>query len=278
MKKKKVAIQGIKGAFHEIAAKKFFGENIEIVEAETFKILCKNLVAQKVDYAVMAIENTIAGSLLENYRYINEFRLKVVGEEFLHIQMHLLAHPETNIHNIEQIESHPIAIRQCRDYLETLSPKIKIVENTDTALVAHNIRTQNLQHTAAIASEDAAKLYNLNILEQNIHTNKKNFTRFLILSLQANNDARNNKSTICFEVTHRIGALADVLNVFTQHNINLTMIQSLPIIGQPYQYSFYADIEWNDYDSYNAAISTMLRSVASLSVIGEYQKKDFHKL
>ncbi|GHT15276.1 prephenate dehydratase [Bacteroidia bacterium] len=268
---KKVAIQGVSGAFHEVAAYKFFGNDIEIVPCETFKLECQLLEEGKVDFVMMAIENTIAGSLLPNYSLLNEFKVKIVGEVYLHIQMHLLTLPNVGFEQLEYVYSHPIAIGQCRNYLETLPPHIKIVEKHDTAASAQLIAEQQLTNIAAVAGEVAAKMYGLSFLEKNIQTHKQNFTRFLVLSTQANESSSNNKASLCFEVMHRSGSLAEVLGIFAQHGINLTKIQSIPIIGKPYQYWFYVDVEWSNPAAYNEALHSVVKNVASCSILGEYQ-------
>jgi prephenate dehydratase len=268
---KKVAIQGVAGAFHELAAYNFFGKNIEPVACETFRLECQLLTAGKVDFAMMAIENTIAGSLLPNYALFNEFKMKIVGELYLHIQMHLLTLQGVGFEQLEYVFSHHIAIEQCREYLNALPPHITIVEKYDTAASAQLIAEQGLTNTAAVAGSMAAEMYGLSYLEKNIQTHKQNFTRFLVLSTQPVENQENNKASLCFELMHRSGSLAAVLTIFAQHNINLTKIQSVPIIGKPYQYWFYVDVEWTDTQAYNEALHLVMKHVASCAVLGEYR-------
>jgi prephenate dehydratase len=268
----KVAIQGVAGAFHELAAYRFFGrDNVTAVPCETFRLECQLLAEGKVDYAMMAIENTIAGTLLPNYSLLNEFKLKITGEVYLHIRMHLLALPGVAIEQLKYVYSHPIAIGQCREYLYTLPQHIKVVEKDDTAASAQLIADEQLTDIAAIAGAAAAEMYGLAYLEKNIQTHKQNFTRFLVLSTQPLADAGNNKASLCFELMHRSGSLAEVLGVFAKHNINLTKIQSVPIIGKPYQYWFYVDVEWTDAGAYDEALHQVIKSAASCSVLGEYR-------
>lgn len=271
---KKIAIQGITGSFHEMAAKKYFGPDIELLECDTFNTLCVELHRNKVDYAVMAIENTLAGSMLPNYALLREYPFKIIGEVFLHIRMQLMALPQTSLTDIKYVYSHPIAIRQCAEYLSRL-PGITIVERNDTAGSAKEIRDNQLHDVAAIAGTLAAELYDLQILERNIETYKKNYTRFLVLALQGNITPENNKASVCFELGHYAGALARVLNILAQERINLTKIQSIPILGKPYEYSFHADLEWDDYPQYEKAIHTILKEVSNLSILGEYKKGSY---
>ncbi|MDR1897915.1 MAG: prephenate dehydratase [Prevotellaceae bacterium] len=268
----KVAIQGVAGAFHDEAARKFFGEEIKLIECDTFRLLCEKVDSGEADYSIMAIENTIAGSLLQNYGYLNEFRLNIIGEIYLRIKMNLMALPGTKIRDIKQVFSHPIALRQCAEYLNTLSADVIISEAEDTAESAKNIYEKQLVGTAAIAGEVAAKMYHLDILAKGIETVKKNYTRFIVLSKKPQSVSNCNKASLSFEVRHQPGSLAEALAIFARHNVNLTKIQSVPILGQPYQYSFHVDVEWQDSDSYNTSVSEILRHVSGLSVYGEYKK------
>lgn len=273
---KRVAIQGTNGAFHELAAHRYFGNEIEVDECSTFSCVCRKVSSGEADFGVMAIENTIAGSLLQNHALINTHQLKIVGEVYLHIEMQLMALPGIRFNEIEHIISHPIAIAQCREFLDTLPPHIKISEASDTAGAARTIRENELENTAAIAGVNVAELYDLDILVKDIHTNKQNFTRFLVLSTQNVVSTKNNKSSICFEVAHRSGSLADVLAIWAQEEVNLTKIQSVPIIGKPYQYWFYVDLEWNNSESYRRAMYKAMQHVISLSILGEYEQQTYN--
>jgi len=274
MELKKVAIQGIVGSFHEEAAHKFFGDEIQTIECNTFRDLAQIIDKEEVDFGMMAIENTIAGSLLANYSLMREYHLKIIGEQFIHIHMNLMALPGVKIEDLSFITSHPIALAQSAEYLYTLK-HATLVEHLDTAAAAKDISDKGLTNTAAVASATAAKLYGLNILEKNIETNKKNYTRFLVLSKHIVNGAENNKATICFELGHYIGALANVLMILSDNKINLTKIQSVPIIGKPYEYIFHVDIEYDKSEFYEKALKKILRNVSSFSVLGEYKKGGF---
>ncbi|HEY8405205.1 MAG TPA: prephenate dehydratase [Flavobacteriales bacterium] len=271
-KKLKVAIQGISTSFHEIAAQRYFGENIDTIECLSFYQLCESLKQDESDYAVMAIENAIAGSILPNYFLLQDYQFFIVGEIYLPIQMHLLALPGVQLEDIKTIESHPMAIRQCSVYLNQLKG-IQLIESDDTALSAMKVSQQQLRNTAAIANEYAAKQFGLEILEKRIETHKKNFTRFLILSKKAyENLSESNKASIYFDVAHQVGTLADTLTILKDNHINLLKIQSIPIIGKPSEYSIHLDIEWHTRSNYDDAIQKLLRQVRNLNILGEYKK------
>lgn len=270
-KKIKVAIQGLAASFHEVAALSYFQEPVETVECLTFHTLCETLDKGKADYAVMAIENSIAGSILPNYFLLQQYHFNISGELYLPIHMHLLALPGVKLKDIRSIESHPMAIRQCSEYLHSLNG-IEIRESDDTALSARRVGELKLKTTAAIANELAAKKYGLQILERRIETHKKNFTRFLILNRRSSNGFTANKASLSFEVANEVGSLADVLTTFKTNSINLTKIQSIPIIGKPSEYSIHVDIEWNRRKNYDDAMKQVLRQVKNLSVLGEYRK------
>ncbi|MBK1441884.1 prephenate dehydratase [Parapedobacter sp. ISTM3] len=269
----KVAIQGIKGSFHEEAAYKYFGDKIETVECESFKKMCELLKQGKVDYIVMAIENSIAGSLLPNYNLLRDYRFPIVGEAYLHIKLHLMALPDVSIQDIKYVESHPIALQQCNDYLEE-NPQFKVTEAEDTAASAKKVSELQLRDTAAIAPQLAAKLYGLEILERRIETNKKNYTRFLILSSKPEERGKVNKASISFQTGNGVGSLSTVLQCFAEQNINLSKIQSMPVLGKRNEYDFYVDVEWKDQADYDAAIRRVLKYTSNFNIMGEYVKND----
>lgn len=273
MKKKKikVAIQGIATSFHEVAALTYFEEPIETVECLSFYDLCESLKNGTSDYAVMAIENSIAGSILPNYFLLQSYHFNIIGELYLPIHMHLLTLPGVKIRDIRSIESHPMAIRQCSEFIHSLNG-IEVRESDDTALSAKRVKELKLKDTAAIANEFAAKKYGLQILEKRIETHKKNFTRFLILTKRSNGQIESNKASLSFEVANEVGSLADALMTFKNYSINLTKIQSIPIIGKPSEYSIHIDVEWKRRKSYDDAMKQVLRQVKNLNVLGEYKK------
>lgn len=270
----KVAIQGIKASFHEEAAFKFFGKNIQTIECNSFKQTCESLDNEEADFVVMAIENSIAGSLLPNYTLIREYNFAVSGEVYLPIQLHLMALPGVKFEDIKIVTSHPIAIRQCVDFFDEF-PHLKVVESSDTAACAKNIRDNQLKDTVAIANSLAAELYGLNIIERRIESNKKNFTRFLILKKNRVEDQQDtNKASICFQVGNHVGALSKVLNIFAEQSVNLTKIQSMPVLGKRNEYYFYVDMEWKDINNYDTAIRKALKYTVNFNIMGEYSKND----
>jgi len=273
MKKKKlrVAIQGLATSFHEVAAFTYFNEPIETVECLSFHQLCESLKQGKSDVAVMAIENSIAGSILPNYFLLQDYHFTIAGELYLPIHMHLLTLPGVKLSDITSIESHPMAIRQCSDFLHNLK-NVEIRESDDTALSAKRVKELKLKNTAAIANEHAAKKYGLQILEKRIETHKKNFTRFLILNKRSTGETTANKASLSFEVANEVGSLADALMTFKNNKINLSKIQSIPIIGRPSEYSIHIDVEWSKRKNYDDAMTQVLRQVKNLNVLGEYKK------
>jgi prephenate dehydratase len=270
----RVAIQGIKASFHEEAAFKFFGKNIQAIECKSFKQTCEVLEAKEADYVVMAIENSIAGSLLPNYTLIREYNFAVVGEVYLPIQLHLMALPGVKLEDVKFVTSHPIAIRQCIEFFDDY-PHLNIVESSDTAACAKKISDDQLTDTVAVANSLAAELYGLNIIERRIESNKKNYTRFLILQNDKTEDlAPVNKSSIVFQTGNQVGALSKVLNIFADHEVNLSKIQSMPVLGKRNEYYFYVDLEWSEQEKYDTAIRKALKYTVNFNIMGEYQKND----
>jgi len=270
-KKLSIAIQGIATSFHEVAALTYFNEPIDTIECLSFHRLCESLKNGEADYAVMAIENSIAGSILPNYFLLQEYHFSIIGELYLPIHMHLLTLPGVKLSEITTIESHPMAIRQCAEYLHALKG-VEIRESDDTALSAKRVKEMKLKTTAAIANEHAAKKYGLQILEKRIETHKKNFTRFLVLTKRSNDKKESNKASLSFEVANEVGSLADALMTFKNNSINLTKIQSIPIIGKPSEYSIHIDVEWKRRKQYDDAMHQVLLQVKNLNVLGEYKK------
>ncbi|WP_395810723.1 prephenate dehydratase [Daejeonella sp.] len=273
MQKKRIAIQGIRASFHEEAAFKFFGTDIETIECDSFKQTCEVLKDKKADYVVMAIENSIAGSLLPNYTLLREYNFSIVGEVYLAIQLHLMALPGVKFKDVKYVQSHPIAIRQCSDFFDEF-PNLQVIESSDTAACAKKIREENLTDTAAIANLLAAKLYDLQVMERRIESNKKNFTRFLILADKPIGTTESNKASLSFQVGNSVGSLAEVLNIFSEYKINLSKIQSMPVLGKRNEYNFYVDIEWKNQSDYDAAIRKVLKYTINFTIMGEYQKND----
>jgi len=276
---KTVAIQGIKGAYHEVAAKNFFGrrgEDVEIIDCNNFKDVIAEVKRDSKVTGIMAIENTIAGSLLQNHELIRESDLVVVGEEKLHITHSLAVLPEDSISTITEVNSHPIALMQCADYLSSL-PRVKVVEGDDTASSARNIAENHLTGHAAICSRQAAELYGLKVLKEGIETNKRNFTRFLILvnRWKADEIVREheiNKSSLVFTLPHSEGSLSKVLTIFHFYDLNLTKIQSLPIIGREWEYLFYVDLTFKNMLKYKQGLDAARPLTKEFKILGEYRE------
>ena len=272
---KRVAIQGGLGAYHGIAAESFFeGEEVEIIPCINFKDIFTAIKKDSNVVGIMAIENTIAGSLLPNYELLKEHKLPIAGEFKLRVSHCLAALPGQSIHEIKEVQSHPIALMQCGDFLATL-PGIKVVEHEDTALAARDIAKNNWIGNAAICSERAAEIYGLNVLAKGIETNKRNFTRFLIFGNtwvvdEIQKDETINKASIVFTLPHAEGSLSKVLSVFSFYGINLTKIQSLPIIGREWEYQFYVDFKFEDLERYKQSLAAIKPLINELKTLGEY--------
>ena len=280
--KRKVAIQGIGGCNHYIAAKLFFkNDNIQTIECDTFKELAGHVVKDPSVLGIMAIENTIAGSLLQNYKILKENKLVIVGEYKLRITHALVAMPGVEVGDIKEINTHPMAFMQCEEFLNTL-PNVKLVEKEDTAGSAKWIKENNLRDHAAICPAGAAELYGMNVLADGIETNKRNFTRFLIL---ANKDVAPeilrelcveqediNKSSMVFTLPHTSGSLSKVLAVLSFYDMNLSMIQSMPIVGEEWRYQFYVNLLFTDYKRYRQAIDAILPLTKDFEILGEYME------
>ena len=276
---KRIVIQGVLGAFHEIAARHYYNTSpLDIVLAETFDNLVTTVENQQLsEGGLMAIENSIAGSILYNYKLLNDSDLKITGEVFLRIRHNLMALPGQRIEDIREVRSHPMAIAQCRKFFRQY-PHIKLIEATDTALSAKKIQDEKLEGIAAIASARAADIYNMEILAQGVETNKKNYTRFLVLDraedIQIDPEAT--KVSVSFSLAHNVGSLASVLTVLANMGANLTKIQSVPIIGKEWQYIFFADFIIKDRDNREQAINTLKFNTNKLNILGQYKTGDYH--
>lgn len=269
---KPVAIQGVLGSFHHIVAQHFFNPEVPVSECMTFNELVKNLVKGKTDVAVMAIENSIAGSIIPNYALIDEYDLQIIGEYYIPVHHNLMMLAGQKLQAVAEVWSHPMALLQCRVFFDK-HPYIKLVEDKDTAEVARRIARDNLKGIAAIASKQAAELYGLEIVAPEIQTINNNSTRFVIVSRQGENPVGNgfNKASIKFIVNHHPGSLAALLNVMNDCRLNLTKIQSLPIINEPWKYAFFADFTFEDKAHYEKAVALVNIMAAEFKILGEYQ-------
>jgi len=273
---KKVAIQGVSGAFHEIAARQYFeGEEIDILPCITFKDLFKALAADESLLGIIAIENTIAGSLLQNHNLLRESGCMIVGEHKLRIEHNLAALPGQRIEDIEEVYSHPIALMQCEDFLDG-HRHIKAIESEDTALSAKEIADKKISGRAAICSSLAAEKYGLEIIAKGIETNKRNFTRFLMIAEPSLagimiNGTLLDKSSLVFTLPHEEGSLAKVLSILSFYHVNLTKIQSLPIIGREWEYQFYINLTFDDYTRYRQSLDAIRPLTKDFQLLGEYK-------
>lgn len=268
----RVSIQGYEGSFHQVAAQQFFGKQVEVIPCDTFREVVKIAANKKEsEGGVMAIENSIAGSILPNYNLLQKSNLQVVGEVYLQIRQNLLVNPGVKLEDIREVHSHPMAILQCIDFLEKYN--WKLVETEDTALSAKIIHQRNHKHAAAIASKLAAELFELDIIAPNIHTMKNNYTRFLILKRkdQVTAIADANKASVNFHTDHSRGSLARVLTNIAECGINLSKLQSFPIPGSNWLYSFHADMEFDNLDEFHRMIERIKPLTESLQIYGIYK-------
>jgi len=268
----KIAIQGIKGSFHHQVVQEYFGQDVAVDECLSFEELVDSLMSGKSDQAVMAIENSIAGPIIPNYALIDKNNLHIVGEHYLDIHQNLMALKGQKIEDILEVHSHPMALLQCMEFLKKY-PNIKIVEDKDTAETARRIHENQLKGIAAIASKTAAIMYDLEILSPEIQTINNNMTRFVIINKKENFVEKNeiNRASIKFELDHKRGSLAAVLNVMSDCKLNLTKIQSLPKIETPWKYSFFVDVTFEKYEDYAKAKALMTIMAEYFKVLGEYK-------
>lgn len=268
----RIAIQGVRGAFHEIAARQFFGQHIEVVPALSFPSLFeKTADPQQADAAILAIENSIAGSILGNYNLLENSDLVVIGEVYLHIQQNLLVLPGTAIEQLREVHSHPMALAQCSEFFKKY-PRIRLVESEDTAESAAHIVRHRAKHIGAIASTLAADIYGLTILAPAIETVPENYTRFLALRRADDNISvlQANKASVCFTTGHQPGRLAEILTLLASERANLTKIQSAPLLRRPWEYRFFVDFTATP-DHMESVIDLLKQHVTDLRVLGIYR-------
>ena len=274
----RVAIQGGHGSFHEIAARKYFKDSDpEIVPCDTFIDLFESITIGMADSAVVAIENSVAGSLIPNYALLSRSQVKVTGEVYLRIVQNLVALPGQKLEEINEIHSHPMAILQCHDFLLPLRKRgVKVIESIDTALSAKWIKENERMGVGALASDLAADIYGMEVIAGSVESNKRNYTRFLIIEpgkdvKDAEDKGGNNKASICFTLSHNVGSLSQVLSVLAYYKINLSKIQSLPVVGKEWEYFFYLDILFDDISMYKKALSAVQPLIDQLQILGEYK-------
>ena len=274
---KRVAIQGIAGSFHDIAAREYFkDEEIEIVPCETFSQVFQTMKSDTSLISLVAIENTIAGSLLQNHQLLKNSGLKIAGEHKLRIKHNLVAIAGQSVEDIKEVYSHPIALMQCGEFLGQ-NKGIKAIEYDDTASSAKMIAELNETGKAAICGEEAAQIYGLEILAKGIETNKRNFTRFLVLADpwmvdDLNQKKQPNKASLAFVLPHEEGSLAQILSILSYYKMNLTKIQSMPIIGHEWEYEFFVDLRFEDYLRFKQSLDAIGPLTKGLTILGEYQE------
>ncbi|GLB49055.1 prephenate dehydratase [Neptunitalea sp. Y10] len=253
-------------------ALEYFGEDIEIEECMSFDALVDAVIKKKVDLGVMAIENSIAGSIIPNYALIDSNNLHVIGEHYINVNHHLMVLPGQDIMDITEVHSHPMALLQCKEFFKQY-PHIRLVECSDTAESARRVKEMQLKGVGAIASATAAQLYDLEILFSEIQTIKNNSTRFVIVKTQNSVLPKEeiNKASLKFELDHKRGSLAAVLNVMSDCKLNLTKIQSLPIIETPWKYAFFVNITFQDYEDYEKAVKLLTIMADKFKILGEYK-------
>ena len=277
--KLRVAIQGGSGSFHEIASLFHFGSNSQSVAFDSFDKLIDALETNELQAGLMAIENTVAGSLLPNYTLLKDKNIQIIGEILLRIEQNLLTLPNQSIMDIQEVHSHPMALQQCAKFFKQY-PHIKLIESDDTANSAKRIAEKKLKNTGAIASIRAADLFGLDILNRSIETNKRNFTRFLVLTnnnqLKAEQTLQShlNKASISFSLPHEKGSLSSILSMFAFYNVNLTKIQSIPLIGKEWEYHFIVDFTFDDRKVFGQSLDAIKPLISELQIYGIYEKAE----
>ncbi|GAA4315099.1 prephenate dehydratase [Pontixanthobacter gangjinensis] len=269
---KKVGIQGIKGSFHHLVAMDYFHKEVEVMEHLSFHELAQKLAQRETTEAVMAIENSIAGSILPNYALIDEYDLKVVGEHYTPVNMNLMALEGQKIEDIKKVFSHPMALLQCKEFFKK-HPHIKLIEDADTAEAAKRISEEGLKKTAAVASPAAAEMYGLEILAREIHTIKSNATRFLVLGneMKKPNGEMLDKASIKFDLKSERGSLVSLLNIIRDCYLDMTKIQSLPVIDEPWKYSFFVDVIFEKPEDFQKAMDVLKLMTEDLKILGIYK-------
>lgn len=272
---KRIAIQGLVGSFHDIAAHQFFeGEQIQLICCATFEEVFQHIQEDPTTIGMLAIENTIAGSLLHNYELLRDSKTTIVGEHKLHIQHSICCLPEDDFDTINEVHSHPVALMQCRGFLSK-HPAMKAVEDEDTAGSAEMISRLQKKGWAAICHADAARFYGMKVLEDSIEDNKHNYTRFLVVCNPMKADFlrsvnKTDKASLVFSLPHEEGSLSKILTILSFYGINLTKIQSLPVIGHEWEYMFYVDVTYNDLIRYRQSIDAIAPLTKELKILGEY--------
>ncbi|MBW2962664.1 prephenate dehydratase [Mesonia aestuariivivens] len=273
MKNGVIAIQGIEGSFHHQVAREYFGEQVQVSMCASFKELAEQVSQNLVTKAVMAIENSTAGSILPNYAYIDEYGLEVIGEHYIPVNMNLMALPGETLESITEVYSHPIALLQCKNFFKQY-PHIKLIEDNDTAEAAKRIAQKGLRNTAAIASKTAAEIFKLKVLAESIHSQQTNTTRFLILSKEGEQVAQADKASLKLILKHEQGSLLKALQILDRFGLDMTKIQSLPIVDEPWKYSFFIDVIFKELATFLEAITALEKVSEAHKILGIYKNKN----
>ena len=269
--KEKLAIQGIEGSFHHQVAQEYYGKNVGILNCSTFQEVAQSLSRGECSNAVMAIENSIVGSILPNYSLIDEFNLKISGEHYVAIDLNLMALPGVKLDEVKKVYSHPMALLQCSEFFRSM-PHIKLIEDSDTAGAARRISEKGHGLAAAVASKAAAEIFKLNILAPGVHNLKSNFTRFLILeSSRMANGKPVDKASFRFELANKPGSLAGILNILREFELDMTKIQSLPVPQEPWKYAFFIDVLFREKERFEKALEVLELMTEELKVFGTYK-------
>ena len=268
----KIAIQGIRGSYHHEVAAQLFGTNTALDECLSFDALVAAVTSSAVSHGLLALENSIAGSIIPNYALIDKHNLHIVDEAYIRIEHQLMALPGTAVADIAEVASHPMALLQCKDFFAT-QPHIKLIEDADTAEVAQRIADKQIRGLGAIASKTAAALYGLKIVASNIHSIANNATRFVVVKTTPNSSEDINKASLKFVLDHKRGSLAAVLNVLSDCKLNLTKIQSIPVVETPWKYSFFVDVTFDEVAFYTKTIQLLEIMTESLKVLGAYKNQ-----
>ena len=268
-----IAIQGIEGSFHHQVAREYFGEQDQVSMCSSFRELAEQVAKQSVTKAVMAIENSTAGSILPNYTYVDEYELEVVGEHYIPVKMNLMALPGETLESITEVYSHPIALLQCKNFFKQY-PHIKLIEDNDTAEAAKRIAEQELKNTAAIASTTAAEIFKLNLLAESIHSEQTNTTRFLIISKKGEKVEQADKASLKLILKHEQGSLLKALQILDRYGLDMTKIQSLPIVDEPWKYSFFIDVTFKERPVFVEAMKALEEVSEAHKILGIYKNKN----
>lgn len=268
-----IAIQGIEGSFHHQVAREYFGEQVHVSMCSSFRELAERVAQHSVTKAVMAIENSTAGSILSNYAYVDEYELEVVGEHYIPVKMNLMALPGETLESITEVYSHPIALLQCKNFFKQY-PHIKLIEDNDTAEAAKRIAEKGLKNTAAIASTTAAEIFKLNLLAQNIHSEQTNTTRFLIISKKGEKVEQADKASLKLILKHEQGSLLKALQILDRYGLDMTKIQSLPIVDEPWKYSFFIDVTFKELPVFVEAMKALEEVSEAHKILGIYKNKN----